>query len=234
MVTIVKQNHKEVKRMKKLFVLAIAVLFVVSMASMASALITGSKHDLRGDPGGTAAGTGEICVVCHTPHTAMAGEPLLWNHEMSTATYTMYASGTIDGTIAGSPNGTSKLCLACHDGTVAIDNYGGTTGAGTLISTYSAAYEIDPDMSDTHPISIEWPAPGADAELIEADNIFVTLGNSGSIRANLDDVDGDGTGETMQCSTCHDVHDSETDAGATSLLRVNNAASAFCLTCHLK
>jgi len=219
--------------MKKLFVLAIAVLFVVSMASMASALITGSKHDLRGDPGGPVA-SGEICIVCHTPHAAMSGQTLLWNHELSTATYQMYASGTIDGTIAGSPNGISKLCLGCHDGTVAIDNYGGTTGAGTTIDTYNTAYVIDPDMRDTHPISIVWPAVGVDPELENPDNILKDLGNSGSIRNNLEDVDGDGTKETMQCSTCHDVHDSETDTGAASLLRVNNAASALCLKCHLK
>jgi predicted CXXCH cytochrome family protein len=35
----------------------------------------------------------------------------------------------------------------------------------------------------------------------------------------------------MQCSSCHDVHNS---AGVLGLLRKSNAGSALCLTCHHK
>ena len=225
--------------MKKLFVLALAVVLVVSMASIALAIVAGSAHDLRGDAGGTPAGTGEICVVCHTPHNAMVGPDtpnLLWNHELSTATYTMYSSGTMDTpSTPGSPNGISKLCLGCHDGTVAIDNYGGTTGPGTLIQVgYSADVQIDPDMSDTHPISIEWPAAADDLELADPASPIIQMGISGNIVDVLEDLDGDGVGETLQCSACHDVHNTEIDLGATYLLRVNNNASGLCVKCHLK
>jgi hypothetical protein len=62
----------------------------------------------------------EICVFCHTPHGANTTEGPLWNRDIpSNASYTRYSSGSIDSTI-NQPNGVSKLCLSCHDGTIAI------------------------------------------------------------------------------------------------------------------
>jgi len=55
------------------------------------------------------------------PHNANPAVPL-WNQTLSTgATYQPYASTTMKATV-GLPTGSSKLCLACHDGTVAIGN----------------------------------------------------------------------------------------------------------------
>ena len=59
-----------------------------------------------------------ICVFCHTPHNAKSGTPL-WNREMSGAVYKIYSSTTLDAK-PGQPTGASKMCLSCHDGTVAI------------------------------------------------------------------------------------------------------------------
>jgi hypothetical protein len=62
----------------------------------------------------------EICVFCHTPHGANLTEGPLWNRDIpNNSTYTKYSSGSIDSTI-NQPNGVSKLCLSCHDGTIAI------------------------------------------------------------------------------------------------------------------
>src|SRR4051794_13053211 len=81
--------------------------------------ILGSKHDLSVvGPGPIKAATeSEVCLFCHTPHRA--GELPLWNHFLSSATYTPYSSSTIRATV-GQPSGASKLCLSCHDGTVAL------------------------------------------------------------------------------------------------------------------
>jgi predicted CXXCH cytochrome family protein len=38
------------------------------------------------------------------------------------------------------------------------------------------------------------------------------------------------TASTMQCATCHNVHDNTN----VPFLRINNAASALCTTCHIK
>ena len=95
--------------------------------------VSGSAHDLR-----TELSIDEICVICHTPHNAV--DPTanglsyapLWNHEVASTVYTLYTSSTLDHT-PGQPDGATKLCLSCHDGSVAIDNYGGTT-TGTIMA----------------------------------------------------------------------------------------------------
>jgi len=44
----------------------------------------------------------------------------LWNHQMSSVTnYIVYTSPTLKA-VVGQPDGSSRLCLSCHDGTVAL------------------------------------------------------------------------------------------------------------------
>ena len=83
-----------------------------------------SKHNLSASGAGAllaskdaADRSTEICIFCHTPHTAKKAG--LWNRHDSTAAYTPYRSTTIKANI-GQPTGASKLCLSCHDGTVAL------------------------------------------------------------------------------------------------------------------
>ena len=72
----------------------------------------------------------EICVFCHTPHGANTTEGPLWNREIpASSTYTVYDSGSIDSTIQ-QPNGVSKLCLSCHDGSIAIGSVRNRAGSG--------------------------------------------------------------------------------------------------------
>src|SRR4051812_22035083 len=55
--------------------------------------VLNSKHDLSvTGPGPIKASTeSEVCIFCHTPHRG-TGENPLWNHSMSSATYTVYDS----------------------------------------------------------------------------------------------------------------------------------------------
>ncbi|MFQ6108814.1 MAG: cytochrome C, partial [Candidatus Aminicenantales bacterium] len=113
---------------KALILSAIALLGV--LVTVALAQISGTAHDFSGDTWNT---SGEICIVCHTPHnadTSVSAAPL-WNHDVTTATYTLYSSSTLDATL-GQPGDISKLCLSCHDGTVAIDSFGGATGSNFI------------------------------------------------------------------------------------------------------
>jgi hypothetical protein len=65
---------------------------------------------------------GEVCVFCHTPHGANSAANMpLWNHTLSSVTYTTYGQ-TTSGQLAGLPGPNSVMCLSCHDGTVAIDS----------------------------------------------------------------------------------------------------------------
>ncbi len=220
--------------MKKSLILALAAVMVVGISSMAMAVGNGngllnSPHDFSGRSWNT---SGEICVVCHTPHNAKSTvEGLIWNHEMSQATYTMYdeqVSASLDGTVDDQPTGIAKLCLSCHDGTVAIDAFG---MAGTSTEFVPGFAEIpaqsdgtNEDLRSTHPISIVYD-DFADLQLNVATDTL--MGTSGFISDVLD------VGGKVQCSSCHDVHDRESVAG-TALLRVDNTDSALCRTCHFK
>ena len=108
--------------MKKLLVVLMALSLVGGFsAALYAGSIIGSVHDFSGQP----FSGGQICVVCHAPHNvATPVIPPLWNHDLSTATYTVYSSPTLDAGPLGPPTGSTKLCLSCHDGTVALGEIG--------------------------------------------------------------------------------------------------------------
>ncbi len=206
------------KSMKLLFTL----LFVAAIATVGFGQIANSAHDFSGENWNNN-GNGQICVVCHTPHGAdiSVSDAPLWNHEVTTASFTPYTSSTIDATM-GQPGASSKLCLSCHDGTVAVDNYGGTTNGNVYVTGGDL---IGTDLRSEHPISFTYDAALAttDGELFDPTTANSGLG--GTIDADLL------IGNKMECASCHDVHDA---AGNSKLLVISNAASALCLTCHNK
>ncbi|NOX64570.1 MAG: cytochrome c3 family protein [Chlorobi bacterium] len=203
--------------MKKL--IAIMVVFFFAGTSFAQN-IAGSAHDFSTENWNN---TGEICVTCHTPHQAdiSVSDAPLWNHEVTTATFTPYTSGTLDATVA-QPNGSSKLCLSCHDGTVAVDNFGGRTNGNEFVT---GDHKIGTDLRNDHPVSFIYDASLATTD----DGLFnPTTTNSGlgsTIKADMLISD------KLQCASCHDVHNG---SGVADLLVKSNAASALCLTCHNK
>ncbi len=196
------------------------VLALISMAVLAiggpayAGTIVGTEHDLTNGAGG------EVCVYCHTPHNAnTAVTAPLWNRNVSTATYTMYSSPTLDMTIASAPQGVSLACLSCHDGTIAVDQYlnGPPPPAGGKTGTLGGNKKIGPDLSNDHPISITYDN-ALDTEFVALNTVSTTLPFFGT--AN----------DQVECATCHDVH----DKGPGDFLRVDNTGSALCLTCHVK
>ncbi len=232
--------------MKKFVIFTLAVLLTVgfssvAMANGAGAGITNSPHDFSAESWN---GRLEICRVCHVPHdhsraTQYYLNGLLWNHEVSTATYTMYDStwsSSLDGAQSAQPDGTAKLCFGCHDGTVAIDTFDKYAGGTVFMSDYDPDFQVpgftdgsNLDLRGTHPLSIIYDDT-ADDGLNDPD--ATAMGTSGMISDVLD------MGK-VQCSSCHDVHDQESVAN-THLLRVaqtiaqGGTASGLCLTCHIK
>ncbi|MDC0358953.1 cytochrome c3 family protein [Oligoflexia bacterium] len=182
--------------------------------------ISGSDHDFSNENWNN---TGEICIVCHTPHnsdTTVTDAPL-WNHQVTAATFTLYSSSTLDATL-GQPDGSSKLCLSCHDGTVAVDNFGGQTNGTQFVS---GSELIGTDLRNDHPVSFTYDTTLATTDGGLYDPATTNSGLGGTITQDLLF-----TGK-LQCASCHDVHNSTNLA---SLLRISNVASAFCLTCHDK
>ena len=203
----------------------VASLFFAGSAF--AGVITGSAHDFSGTTW-----TAEVCQVCHAPHNNVATTGLLWNHADPGSTYIPYSNPNTMSSAPGAPTGTSKLCLSCHDGQINVDAYGG--GAGTVdIDTFNTAANMGLDLQNDHPISFDYPTPAVDPEMNDsaAPNL-VTIGEdgqavTGSIAALMLD------GQSVECQSCHDVHNTTAVAG-TKLLLIDNANSDLCLACHAK
>ena len=72
---------------KKVLITAMVLLLGLFITTSATAEITGSAHDFSGSGWNS---TGEMCVVCHTPHssdTSVTDGPL-WNHATTSAVFT--------------------------------------------------------------------------------------------------------------------------------------------------
>lgn len=172
--------------------------------------------------------TTEICVFCHTPHHANP-EGALWNKEVPGGNYNVYQSTTIVATI-GQPTGSSKLCLACHDGTIAIGSMlnlpgkgmGGTlavTGVGITsgkITSASAGY-IGSDLSDDHPISFDYSLSYPSNTEIKDDTTFPS-------GVKLD------KNKELQCTACHDAHGN----GYPKFMVASLENGTLCAACHDK
>jgi predicted CXXCH cytochrome family protein len=205
---------------KQLFCISLLLLFTVGAGSGFGQSIVGSAHDFSQASWNT---TGQICIVCHAPHNAdvSVNDAPLWNHQSTVATFTPYSSASLNATV-GQPDASSKLCLSCHDGTVAVDNFGGIT-SGTFYLTGSTL--IGTDLNDDHPVSFVYDAALAIADGGLADPTSTNSGLGGTISEDLL------IGNKVQCASCHDVHNA---SGIDNLLIKSNAQSDLCLTCHIK
>ncbi len=203
------------------FVFCFSVVFV----PVVHAGIAGSKHDfsMKGW------GTDEICKFCHTPHNAnrTVTDSPLWNHQVTTATYTLYTSPTLQkypgDPPAQQPLGPSKLCLSCHDGQVAIDSYGGRTGTNFI----SGLANLGTNLSNDHPVSIHWNHQTVDNGLC----FNCHFGNGGMYSSALPFY-GIRPDQTVECGTCHEPHNRF--PAYTKMLRKSLNKSELCLYCHEK
>ena len=205
--------------MKKLFLFILCGLLSTGLFAQ----IAGSAHDFTL----TAWAGGEICLPCHTPHNAKQGVDNLvplWNHDVTATVFTLYTSptGTLDAVGLGQPAGVSKACLSCHDGTVGLDAYGTNVPVPTMIA---ANRNLGTDLSNDHPISFTYNTALATADGELFDPAVALSGLGGTIQNDMLFAD------QLECGSCHDVHNTP---GNPTLLRINNAASALCLTCHDK
>jgi predicted CXXCH cytochrome family protein len=193
-------------KLSKILLLIVLVVVFPSLPK-AFAIIAGTDHDLSPAQDGSAA-----CQYCHTPHMALAGTPL-WNHKLSDRIYEVYWSSSLDAEV-GQPTGSSKLCLSCHDGTIALE----ATVRGGSGRTYMplGTANLGTDLSDDHPVSFVYSAglSNEDPQIRTPDSL-------------PDELRLDKYGE-LQCVTCHDPHDDTFG----DFLVVSNLRSNLCLKCH--
>ena len=184
---------------------------------------------------------GEVCVYCHTPHGSNnAIEAPLWNRATPTGSYTIYTSSTMDNTPTNPPSGISLACLSCHDGTIGVDeirnppsdwvpfaghvdSYEMRAAAGACgVCHYSgnpfahdaSATYLTTDLSDDHPISMDYPTSSEFNPPTEDDGW-------GDLKLYAGKV---------ECASCHSVH----DPAISPFLRISNSGSALCTKCHIK
>lgn len=173
-------------RRLSLSLLLLAALLAGTAQAARESRIGSTKHNLSSSGTGTTKSTteSEICAFCHTPHSAESSQPTpLWNKTLQNTTYTPYSSSSLDaatiqGSSAGQPLGSSKLCLSCHDGVIALGSVrvlrgqqnvviqGGTqvtmpagTGATTGYTRLLGA-----DLTNDHPISVTYDATLSDRD----------------------------------------------------------------------
>jgi predicted CXXCH cytochrome family protein len=183
----------------------------------------------------------------------------LWNHDLSTqaapvgAGYTPYTNtlpgpavipnsvqhqlnaDLTQGTPPGQPGGVSKLCLSCHDGSVAISSYGNFNGGissskhtGSVFATGTRiGIGVGGDLSNHHPIGFDYVAVMlADDEIRDPSLPLLGLNPFGLTVNDLLWMN------KVECTSCHDVHN--TKNSGLKFLWVEDTNSNLCFSCHLK
>jgi predicted CXXCH cytochrome family protein len=143
---------------------------------------------------------------------------------MSSAQFPTYTSSTLQSTTGAlTPQDASKLCLSCHDGTIAL---GDTVRNGQIPFDQGYGYALPSSstsnlasyggygFTDDHPFAftpnlsnseMQAPPPGDPVKLLQG---------------------------KVQCTTCHNAHNENLDAVMGKFLVKVNKNGALCTTCH--
>lgn len=230
--------------------------------------ILGSSHDMNefATGAGDADPQGRVCAYCHTPHHAIqnGSEYMpLWAHQLNAQSFAPYSSATIDSTLVnGDPLvGPSRLCMSCHDGTIALDAHYGRAEAGLASGRLltgddfpnigeSVGIGVNQDLTQDHPIGFDYAAvakgpatgrptaysqgPGEDMWIRNADEDGLPFIDNAlvTVKERLYE------GTIMTCATCHDVHNQKNavnaQGGANYFVLAPQEDSKLCRTCHIK
>jgi predicted CXXCH cytochrome family protein len=213
--------------MKKTMPVAMMILLSLFSQVARAGSIIGSPHDFRGYLWNR---SGEICLPCHAPHYAKTLPAPLWNQNLPTQTYIMYGkthTPAMDAELSSQPDGMSKICLSCHDGILAPETYGRNPGRAAHLFGKDLTSSV---LGNNHPISFVYDSSLAVKERDLYDPSTKLSGLTGSTGSITKDML---FSNRMECSSCHDVHNTKAVPG-TKLLVKDNAGSALCLTCHNK
>jgi predicted CXXCH cytochrome family protein len=201
------------------------VLGIVAAAGRAIVLaqpvsVVDGPHNLSATGSGPIRATMEdqVCIFCHAPHNSTPIRPL-WNRFTPIEAYRIYTSRSLDAE-PGQPTGASKMCLSCHDGTIALgsivsrDRPIQMSGAPGALA--HGASNLGTDLSDDHPISFRYDAALAARDRRLRDPSLLPS----AIRLDVN--------QELQCTSCHDAHDNAYG----NFLVMPNDSSQLCSSCH--
>ncbi|WP_415397428.1 cytochrome c3 family protein [Sulfurimonas sp. CS5] len=184
----------------------------------------------------------EICVYCHTPHASRIGGPIpLWNKPGTNLEaingFKMYGATTANTVTAQQPQNQTLACLSCHDGVSAMNSVinapgtgnvypdgvliGTPTDARTMYDFNFLAVGLNGDLTDDHPVSIEYIEGKASLRPITDTTDFYGATYISDLLRN----------GRVECVSCHDPHGT---AGLPRYLRKLNDNSGLCFGCHDK
>ena len=206
--------------MKRLLIISAVLMLASATAQAQQSSILNSKHNLSASGPGSirASNETEVCIFCHTPHNSAPVTPL-WNRSLPVSAYTVYTSNSLDA-IPGQPTGSSKLCLSCHDGTIALGSVlsrqQGIAMAGGVTTLPPGASNLGTDLSDDHPISFRYDT------VLAAKDTKLRQPQLLPQQIKLDH------NSELQCTSCHDAHNNQFG----NFLVMDNAQSQLCNSCH--
>lgn len=211
------------KRLSTIVLLLTIAISVVGQSSFKTSLLN-TRHDFSVRSSATIRASSEdkSCTFCHAPHDSTPSVPL-WNHNATTAAPQIYSSSTLRSTVTpATAVDSSRLCLSCHDGTIAL---GDTVNNGLVPFIQGASYKLPTSsasnlnnavgFSDDHPFAF---VPTTSTEVGNP-----PPGDPVSLESSK-----------IQCITCHEPHEQSRDSTTGKFLVKSNARSAICITCHSK
>ena len=210
--------------MKRFFLVHIFVLL------SSGALLAQFQGDILGShnlsPGGTSPVQGQssaACLYCHAPHSGIGNNTPLWSQQLSSQSYTLYSSTTIQNVTTQPVLGNaSSLCLSCHDGTVAVGTtvpYGSLTMTGSMLGRDT----LGTKLQNSHPFSLKTP-------LVDAPHLVASLAQTQTTADPLHKVKL--VGGTIECSSCHEPHAQNIDPVSLKFLVRDGVNGQLCLACH--
>lgn len=167
----------------------------------------------------------QICIFCHTPHNSnnSTEQTPLWNRQFSQQTFSRYSSATLQirlnaaisspaqYTSGAQPDGSSKLCLSCHDGVSqlgAVLRNGPITmdvsGGNTITTIASFNPSTNKMKTGHHPVSFVYN--GSIQQAISS----ARLTGGFKLPTAVPQVKLDKNNK-MQCTTCHNPHQNQSD-----------------------
>lgn len=194
-------------------VLGLALLLSLSAATNApneDLKLAGSKHNFAR----FGVKESDRCTVCHSrPTPDKEYKAPRWDESPSAGQrFELYKK------TAGVPGKSTLLCLSCHDGSTALDAFGGKEGDVYIadIAGPSVVIGKDRDLSGDHPVGVRYPDFDRDyvPQIVVQGEGVVAL-----------------PGGRVECISCHEPHGLD---GHDAMLVKSNVRSALCLTCHRK
>ncbi|MDP2209553.1 MAG: cytochrome c3 family protein [Bacteroidota bacterium] len=243
--------------MKRLLLIALAILVVSSLVLAQTSLMLNAKHDLRVTATKTnaafiAGASDRLCSYCHSPHIPAAGikDPLWARTAKVDQNWGSYTGVQMDA-VAVDPSvstgdqhkNESNMCLSCHDGSAmyTLASYvkrPHISGSWTSPVNYEtrAAHDVTDrernrivNGTDYTNLSHTHPVNFNYADAIATDGALKSPVNTQYAYLDVTTKVGRLFNGKVQCSSCHNPH-----LASTKMVQGTLTDGKLCVACHAK